>query len=98
HEGVDRGPAGAYQELERVVEARGVASRSPDHGLEAVDRVTPDRRGQRWLARLHGVAVPPQRVDLAVVRQQPERLRQRPARQRVPRVAPGKQRAARLTA
>ena len=35
----------------------------------------------------HRVPIAPQRVDLAVVRQQPERLGQRPARQRVGRVA-----------
>src|SRR5204862_6771265 len=38
------------------------------------------RRREGRLAGAHGVAVAPERVDLAVVGEQPERLRQRPAR------------------
>ena len=45
------------------------------------------RRGELGLARAHRVAVAPERVDLAVVREEVERLRERPARERVRRVA-----------
>ena len=47
----------------------------------------PHRSRKRGLARAHRVAIAPQRIDLAVVGQQAERLGERPARQRVGRVA-----------
>ena len=47
----------------------------------------PHRRGKRRLARAHRVAIAPERIDLAVVGEQAERLGQRPAGQRVGRIA-----------
>jgi len=87
HERVHRVASRTNQQLERIVEARRVAAVRPDHGLQLLDVLLPHRRGKGRLTRQHRVAVAPQRVDLAIVREQPERLRQRPAGQRVGRVA-----------
>ncbi len=87
HERVHWVAARAHQQLDRVVEARRIATLGPDHRLQRVDRLAPERRREGRLAGAHGVAVAPECVDLAVVGEQPERLRQRPARAGVGRVA-----------
>ena len=86
-ERMERVPPRAYEELERLVEARRVAPLVRQDRQEALQAVAPDRRGELGLARAHRVAVAPERVDLAVVREEVERLRERPARERVRRVA-----------
>ena len=80
-------PPRTHKQFEDVVEARGVAAFRPDHGLQQFDVMLPHRRGKRRLARTHRVAIAPERIDLAVVGEQAERLGQRPARQRVGRIA-----------
>ena len=79
HERVHRVASRTHQQLECIVEARGIAAAFPNDGLDLLR--------EHGLAGPHRVAVPPQRVDLAVVREQLERLRQRPARHGVGRVA-----------
>ena len=54
---------------------------------QPLDLRAPDGTREHRLAHGHRVPVAPERVDLPVVGQQPERLRQRPARQGVGRVA-----------
>ena len=96
HQGVHRVASRAHQQLERVVQAGRVASLRPDDGLEPVHRLAPGRSGQRGLAGPHRVTVPPQGIDLAVVREHPEGLSQRPARRRVGGVTLVKDRNRRL--
>ncbi len=86
-ERVERVAPRAHEELERLVEARRVAALVREDREEAGDAVAPDRRGELGLARAHRVAVSPERVDLAVVREKVERLGERPARERVRGVA-----------
>ena len=69
----------ALEQMQRFVEARGVRALLPDHRVH--------RRWQSGFARLHPGAVAEQRVDLAVVGQQAERLGQLPGWERVGRVA-----------
>ena len=96
HQGVHRVPSRAHEQLERVVETRGITAFRPDDGLQALDALAPYGCGQGRLARPHRIAVPPQRVDLAVVGEHAERLGQRPARRRVRRIALVKDRDRRL--
>src|SRR2546427_449055 len=79
-----------------VVEARGVAPLGPNHGSQAVHARAPQRRRQGRLAGAHRVAIPPEGVDLPVVGEEAERLRQRPAGARVGGVALVKDRERRL--
>ena len=86
HRVVDLAPA-QRQQLEHVVEVRAVAAEILEDRQQLFD-VAPERLGfQLGLARGHGVAVAAQGVDLAVVRQHAERLRQRPGGERVRRIA-----------
>ena len=87
HHRVQQIAARDREQLERLVERGGVGAYRPDRREELLDLVAPDGRGQLRLARLHPVAVAEQRVDLAVVRDVAERLRERPVRQRVRREA-----------
>ena len=91
--GVRQRPARQVQQLEHLVEGRRVAEVA---GGDREDPVEPELRGRArgaveqrggelGLAGAHPVAVALDRVDLAVVRDQPERVRQRPARERVGR-------------
>ncbi len=87
HRGVHHIAAGLDQELHGVVEAGRVAPFLPDDLLQSLDLRPKQRRRQHRLPHRHRVPVAPQRVDLSVVGQQAERLRQGPAWQRVGRVA-----------
>jgi hypothetical protein len=74
-------PFAAHEQLERVVEERRVRPVAVECGCER--RLLPERA----LARLRPGDVAVDRVDLAVVTEQPERLRALPARFRVRREA-----------
>ena len=79
--------AALHQEFERVVEAGGVGLAFVGNRPELLDVVAEMRRGHRRLARRHPVVVAAQRVDLAVVRDHPVGMGQRPGRERVGREA-----------
>ena len=79
--------AGEVQELERVVEARRVRSPVAADRIELLQIVAEERRLHRALAGLHPVLVALDGVDLAVVRQVAEGVREVPRTHRV-RVAP----------
>ena len=81
HRVLDR-PAGHREQLERVVELRGVRAALIEHRHELGDVVAEMRAAETRLTCAHPVDIAAQRVDLAVVRGQPERLREVPARQR----------------
>ena len=76
-----------HQELEHVVEGRGVAAARRDHRQHLLQVVAEDARLEQAFARLHPVDVAAQRVDLAVVRDEAIRMRERPRRERVGREA-----------
>ena len=78
HHGVGKRVAALHQELERIVEACGVGLTLIRNGPELVDVVAEEVRRHRGLARRHPVDVAAQRVDLAVVRDHPIGMRQRP--------------------
>ena len=82
HRVLDR-PAGHGEQLERVVELRGVRARLVEHGHQLGDVVAEVRAAELRLARAHPVHVPAERVDLAVVRRHAEGLGEVPARQHV---------------
>ena len=69
----------ALEQVQRLVETCRVGPLVPD------DRPHFGRQGR--LARLHPCAVAEQRIDLAVMRQEAERLRQLPGRECIGRVA-----------
>ncbi len=87
HHGVRERVAALHQEFERVVEAGGVGLALVGDRPQLVDVVAEQRRGHRRLARRHPVVVAAQRVDLAVVRDEAVRMRQRPGREGVGREA-----------
>ena len=87
HHGVGERVAALHQELERVVEAGGVGLALVGDRPQLVDVLAEQRRGHRGLPRRHPVDVAAQRVDLAVVRDQAVRMRQRPGREGVGREA-----------
>ncbi len=71
------------QELEDVVQAERVADRRGGDRQQVLEIVSPDVRAQLPLPGAHPQPVAPDRVDLAVVRQQTEGLGERPRRQGV---------------
>ncbi len=78
---LDQLHAGADHQLQHVVQALRIRAMHGDHRIEFADV---EARGLPHLAaRLRPAAVAFDGVDLTVVRQHPERMRQRPARQRV---------------
>ncbi len=83
HHRVRQRAAGEHQQLEHVVERRGVrvAGRDDRHDLLQVQ--PEEARGQLRLACAHPVDVAHQRVDLAVVGDHAVRVRERPAGERV---------------
>ena len=85
--GVRERVAALREEFERVVEAGGVGLALVGDRPELVDVVAEQRRRHRRLARRHPVDVAAQRVDLAVVRDEAVRMRQRPGREGVGREA-----------
>ena len=84
------------QQLEHVVERRRVRARGPDDREHLLEVVAEQLGGELRLARAHPVDVAAQRVDLAVVRDVAERVRELPARERVRREAGVDERERRL--
>ena len=74
---------GHHQELEHVVERRGVAAAFPDDRQHFLQVVAEHVRPQQPFAGAHPVDVAGQGVDFAVVRDVAVRVRQRPRRERV---------------
>ncbi len=74
-------------DLEHVVERGGIGTARLDHRLQLRDALAIDRRIHPRLVRLHPVDVAFQRVDLAIVGDHAERLRQVPGREGVGRIA-----------
>jgi len=74
---------GHDQELEHVVEGRGVAPAFADDRQHLPEIVAEDVGAEQAFARAHPVDVAAQRVDLAVVRDVAVRVRERPRRKRV---------------
>ena len=83
HQRVRQRPAGGHQQLQRVVESRGVACPLADDRAQLGHVVAEERRREQRLPRPHPVLVAPDRVDLAVVAQHPVGVRQPPRAQRV---------------
>ena len=83
HERLERAAAAAHQQLDELVERARVAAVGVYRRQQLGDARAPDRSGQLRLAGAHPGEVAEQRVDLAVVGEQPHRLRQAPLRRRV---------------
>ena len=79
--------AAGHEQLQHVVDDGGVAAALDQDGLELLDVLAEQVGGQVRLAGAHVVQVAAQGVDLAVVRQHAERLRQAPGREGVGAVA-----------
>ena len=77
----------AHQELEHVVERRGIRCTGLDDRLQILDRVAESIMIEPGLVALHPVDVAQDGVDLAVVRQHAEGLGQLPLREGVGRIA-----------
>ena len=82
HRVLDR-PAGHGEQLERIVELRGVGARFVEDGHELRDVIPEVGAAELRLACTHPVHIPAKRVDLPVVRRHPERLGQIPPGQHV---------------
>ena len=87
HQRVREAAAREHEQLEHVVERRRVRAARPDDGQDLLEVVAEQLRAQLRLARAHPVDVAAQRVDLPVVGDQPVRVRELPARERVGREA-----------
>ena len=87
HHRVRQRAAREHEQLEHVVEGRRVRAARPDDRQHLREVVAEELRRELRLARAHPVDVAAQRVDLAVVRDQPVRVRELPARERVRREA-----------
>ena len=83
HQRVRQRPAGQIEQLQDVVEHRGVRAVRVDRRQDLVQLVAEERRAERRLAGMHPVDVAAQRVDLAVVGDEPVRVRAAPAGERV---------------
>ena len=81
HHRVRERVAALHQEFERIVEAGGVGLALVGDRPQLVDVVAEQVGGHRRLARRHPVDVAAQRVDLAVVRDHPVGMRERPGRE-----------------
>jgi hypothetical protein len=79
HHHVRHAAARLHQQLHRVVQTAGVAVAGADHRQDVIDIFAEDVIAiEDLLARPHPGGIAAQRIDLAVVRQHPERLRQFP--------------------
>ena len=87
HHRVRQRPAGEREQLERAVEGGRVGGRLAGSAAGRSSSPGSGRVAERRLARPHPVDVAERRVDLAVVGDHPQRLRQLPARERVGREA-----------
>ncbi len=79
--------AAHQQQLERIVERRRIGLTVVDERPDLVEVLAEHRARDRLLPRANPVDVPAQRVDLAVVAHEPERVREVPRRERVRREA-----------
>ena len=88
-QGLDLGQlaGGAHQQLEDRIERRRIRAAGLDHRLDVVDVGAEPAVGQARLVAPHPVHVAEQRVDLAVMREHAEGLRQPPGREGVGRIA-----------
>ncbi len=75
--------AGHHQQFEHVVERRSVAAAFADDRQELAQVVAEEIALEQPFASAHPVDVAAQRVDLAVVRDEPVGMRERPRRERV---------------
>ena len=87
HHRVRQRPPREHQQLEHVVELARVAAVGVDDRDQLLDVVAEQLRREHALARVHPVDVAAQRVDLAVVRDQPVGMRARPVGEGVGREA-----------
>ncbi len=87
HHGVRQRPPGEHEQLEHVVEGRGVRAAGAHDGQDLLQVDAEELRGERRLARPHPVDVAHQRVDLAVVADHAIGVGQLPAREGVRREA-----------
>ena len=87
HRRVRQRAAGEHQQLEDVVERRGVRAAGAHDRHDLLEVEAEQLGGQLRLAGAHPVRVAHQRVDLAVVGDDAERVREVPARERVRREA-----------
>ena len=87
HQRVRERAAREHEQLEHVVEDRGVRAARTDDREDLGHVVAEELRGELRLARPHPVDVAAQRVDLAVVGDQPVGMRELPAREGVRREA-----------
>ena len=85
HHRVGQRATAQVQQLEQVVELRRVALAGHDDRRQPLDAAAELRRAQLAAPRVDPPDVAPQRVDLAVVRDEAERLRQIPGREGVGR-------------
>ena len=92
HHRVQRAAPGGDQQVQRLIEGQRVGAALADHRVQFGDGLAPHIGLQRGAAREHPVAVAQQRVDLTVMCDRPERLRDPPVGQRVGRVALVKER------
>ena len=83
HDRVRQLAAAEVQQLEDLVEGRGVRALGVDDREQAVEVAGDEVALEGGLAGTHPVAVAAGGVDLAVVRDEAERVRERPARERV---------------
>ena len=83
HHGVEWITSRVDEEVERLVQRGAVGAAVGDAGRELGELVVPPGSGQLPIARLHPIAVADEGVDLAVVGEVAERLRQLPVGQRV---------------
>ncbi len=84
---VRQAASGLEEQLDGVVEVRGVAAVGRDDGMQFLHVVAEQRRLQQRLAGLHPVDVAAERVDLAVVRDVAIRMRALPTGKRIGREA-----------
>ena len=75
--------SGQHQHLHRVIEAGRIRSSRLDDRFQQIDVFTPDFRHQLRLSSVHPVAIASNRVDLAIVPKNAERLAERPGRESV---------------
>ena len=87
HHGVRQRVAALHQEFERVVEARRIGLALIGDRPQPADVLAVEFGMHRSLPRRHPVDVAAQRVDFAVMRHHPVRMRQRPGREGVGREA-----------
>ncbi len=87
HHRLGERPPGERQQLEHAVEGGRVGAAVGDQRQAALEVGAEEVRVQRRLAGAHPVDVAGQRVDLAVVGEQPQRLGELPAREGVGREA-----------